>query len=122
VTAPDSSTLVGFTLQQGVAVAVCVTVAVVFAVAIVKLHSLAREERKEAMTALQAAGERGIVALDNARERGIAALDKVHAECRQERQDDRKEWLGALDEHRRTIERLADRMETPLRVVKGADS
>jgi mannitol-specific phosphotransferase system IIBC component len=86
---PDTGTLVGFTLQQGIAVAVCVAVAVVFAVAIVMLFKQNGKERESA----------------------AGALKQAHDDCREERKDDRAEWMRTMDKHTDAIDRIAARVD-----------
>jgi hypothetical protein len=73
-----TETLLGFTLQQGVAFVVMVAVAVIFAYAIVKLFKAHREDLKQ-----------------------------LHDDCREERKADRAEWMAAMDKHSDAVRELS---------------
>jgi hypothetical protein len=81
----DTAKVTEWALQQGPAVVICIAIACAFAWAIVALFKANREERKEAADALKLA----------------------HADCRDERKQDRAEWLAGLKENSDAIRELS---------------
>jgi cellobiose-specific phosphotransferase system component IIA len=108
----DTSKLIDFGLQQGVAIVSLGAIAVTFALAVTKLFKASREDRDKSEAKLDAAAAK----LDAAHAAHTEAVRKTQEECRDERKEDRQEFVAALDRNTAAIQRIAD--DRPLRVVK----